>query len=87
MAALLSIFIPGLGHLCVGRPFAAIIWFMFVPFSWLVGVFGGLGHGQQHAGFIALLLLGPVAHLACILSAHGSEQEQLIRNIRRGVRR
>ena len=42
IAALASVFIPGLGQLCRGRLLAGILWFIFVPVGYFCLIIPGL---------------------------------------------
>lgn len=42
IAAVASVFIPGLGQLCRGRLLAGILWFIFVPIGYFFLIIPGL---------------------------------------------
>lgn len=59
LAALASFIIPGLGQLAQGRLLAALLWFLFAGFLWLItlGLLGWLAHVLSAAD--AALWRGP----------------------------
>lgn len=42
MAALISLFVPGLGHLIIGKPFQAILFFVVVIIGYICLVIPGI---------------------------------------------
>ena len=55
LAAVLSLFVPGVGQFYAGRPFWGIFWLIITPGFWI-------GSGG---------LLGWVCHIASAMQAHG----------------
>lgn len=69
MAAVLSFFVPGLGHLILGKPFSGLFWFVLVIGLY---VFAGFTVG------VGLIVAIP-AHLLCMYRANSIANQQHVK--------
>ena len=77
MSAVLSFFIPGLGHLMLGKPFSGLFWFVVVVALYVVA---GMTFG---VGLIAAI---PV-HLICMYRANSIANQQHMKMISKAMNR
>ena len=81
LAALCSLFLPGLGQLLQGRPLSALAWLVMVGLAWAVGIGAflvAIERLEGGGGFGMLtMLFGPAVHLICIVEAarHNPERK------------
>lgn len=76
MAAVLSFFIPGLGHLMLGKPFSGLFWFVVVTALYVVAV-------VTVVGFIVAI---PV-HLICMYRANSIANLQHMKMLSKAMNR
>lgn len=77
MAAVLSLFVPGLGHLMLGKPFSGLFWFVVVLVLYVVaGITVGVG-----------LIVAIPAHLLCMYRANSIANQQHVKLMSKVINR
>lgn len=77
MAAVLSFFVPGLGHLMLGKPFSGLFWFVVVAALYVVAGFTvGVG-----------LIVAIPAHLVCMYRANSIANQQHMKMLSKAINR
>lgn len=77
MAPVLSFFVPGLGHLMLGKPFSGLFWFVVV-----IGLYVAAGF-TLGAGLIAAI----PAHLMCMYRANSIANQQHVKMMSKAMNR
>ncbi len=76
MAAVLSFFIPGLGHLMLGKPFSGLFWFVSVTLLHVLGFLTIVG-----------FLFSIPAHLFCMYRANSIANQQYVKMMSKAMNR
>ena len=77
MAAVSSLFVPGLGHLMLGKPFSGLFWFVVVLVLYVVaGITVGVG-----------LIVAIPAHLLCMYRANSIANQQHVKLMSKVINR
>ncbi len=70
MAAVLSFFIPGLGHLILGKPFSGLFWFVVMAGLYAIAL-------TTIVGFVVAI----PAHLICMYRANSISNQQFAKMV------